>query len=61
MKKQIMLIFIILLFTLLLSGCTKNIDERFIGTWKEETEGFSTLTFFSDSTGSISGLSMDGK
>ena len=52
MKEQLILVGIsILLICIVLSGCSENIDSRFVGTWECSTEiTFSGITEFINST-----------
>ena len=52
----------VLLICVGLSGCTDTVtniglDSRFTGTWQEQQFHIGYFTFFSDGTGSMSGLS----
>ena len=60
-KKIIIFGLAVLLVCVGLSGCTytNTIDERFIGVWKNaENPSYTSFTFLSDGTGSMSGLSI---
>jgi hypothetical protein len=68
MKKQLMIVGIVLIFLVVgFSGCSEKSDEeKFVGTWKNTEPSYNTITFQPDGNGSSSGLSMfweikDGK
>lgn len=51
-KIFVLLLLIVLLLTVLLSGC-EELDKRFIGTWIPERMEYPTFTFYSDKKYSI--------